>query len=137
MKHKKRPKLPRGLHWHSESQYIWSIWYDAQGKQHKKSAETTDPAKALLFKLRFLEQQEARRESGVEAPDLTDEPLARVAELYFDWKQANNSGRRRWRDTMFNTVLKFFGRQIPVKYIRLPPKFANIRKSAANRSVPP
>ena len=121
MKHKKRPKLPRGLRWHSESQYIWFIWYDAQGKQHKKSAETTDPAKALLFKLRFLEQQEARRESGVEAPDLTNEPLARVAELYFDWKQANNSPETVARERrMFNNVLKFFGRQIPVKYIRLP-----------------
>ncbi len=121
MKHKKRPKLPRGLRWHSESQYIWFIWYDAQGKQHKKSAETTDPAKALLSKLRFLEQQEARRESGVEAPDLTNEPLARVAELYFDWKQANNSAETVARERrMFNTVLKFFGRQIPVKYIRLP-----------------
>ena len=121
MKHKKRPKLPRGLRWHSESQYIWFIWYDAQGKQHKKSAETTDPAKALLFKLRFLEQQEARRESGVEAPDLTNEPLARVAELYFDWKQANNSPETVARERrMFNNVLKFFGRQVPVKYIRLP-----------------
>ena len=48
-----------------------------KGRQHKKSAETTDAARALLFNLRFLEQQEAKREGEVEAPDLANEKLQR------------------------------------------------------------
>ena len=55
------------------------------------STETTDPEKALLFKMRFLEQQETRKADGVESADLTSESLASVAKLYFDWKLANNS----------------------------------------------
>jgi len=64
VKERKRPKLPRGLRWHSESQYIWFVWYDAKGKQHKKSTETTD---------------------------LSNQSLERVTQLYFDWRLANNS----------------------------------------------
>jgi integrase len=57
----------------------------------------------------------------VEPPDLTNQPLARVAELYFEWKLADNSPATVARERrMFNNVLKFFGPQIPVKYIRLP-----------------
>ena len=65
MKNEKRPKLPRGLRRHSESRFIWFTWYDSQGRQHKKSTETSDPEKALLFKMRFLEQQETREADGV------------------------------------------------------------------------
>jgi integrase len=109
------------LRWHSESQYIWFIWYDADGRQRKKSTETTDPSKALLFKMRFLEQQETRKQDGAEPPDLSNQPLARVADLYFEWKLANNSPETVSRERrMFKNVLKFFGPQIPVKYIRLP-----------------
>ena len=121
MKDKKRPKLPRGLRWHSESQFIWFTWYDAQGKQHKKSTETTEPTKALHFKLRFLEEQGTRKADQVESPDLTKEPLEQVAKLYFEWKLANNSPETVARERrMFKNVLKFFGPQRPVKYIRLP-----------------
>jgi hypothetical protein len=67
MKDKKRPKLPRGLRWHSESQFIWFTWYDAQGRQHKKSTETTEPTNALHFKLRFLEEQGTRKADQVES----------------------------------------------------------------------
>jgi len=118
---KKRAKLPRGLRWHSESRFIWFTWYDSQGRQHKKSTETTDPEKALLFKMRFLEQQEIRKADGVESADLTGESLASAAKLYFDWKLANNSPETVSRERrMFKNVLKFFGPQMPVKCIRLP-----------------
>ena len=121
MKDKKRAKLPRGLRWHSESRFIWFTWYDNQGRQHKKSTETSDPEKALLFKLRFLEQQEARKADEVESPDLTQSSLASVSELYFDWKLANNSPETVSRERrMFKNVLKFFGPQVPVNHVRLP-----------------
>lgn len=119
MNNVKRPKLPRGLRWHTASQYIWFVWYDAKGKQHKKSTETTDPAKALLFKLRFLEEQ-ALSGDEPEGDDLTREPLERVAQLYFDWKRANNSADTVAREQrLFNRVLKFFGPKKPIKSIRL------------------
>ena len=121
MKDKKRAKLPRGLRWHSESRFIWFTWYDSQGRQHKKSTETGDPQKALLFKMRFLERQETRQADQVESPDLTQASLASVAELYFDWKLANNSAETVARERrMFKNVLKFFGPLVSVNQLRLP-----------------
>ena len=115
MASKKRLKLPRGLRWHPGSQFIWFTWYDAQGKQHKKSTETGDPEKALLFKMRFVEERETRTADGAESPDLTNEPLERAAKLYFEWKLANNSAETVSRESrMFNNVLKFFGPKMPV-----------------------
>lgn len=121
MKDKKRPKLPRGLTWRPQSQYIWFVWYDANGKQHKKSTETADPARALLFKLRFLEEQgEKGRESTAESVDLTNESLERVSQLYFDWKLANNSTETVARERrIFKRVITFFGPKRQVKSIRL------------------
>jgi len=75
VKNQKRPKLRRGLRWHSGCQYIWFTWYDRDGRQRKKSTETSDPAKALLFKMRFLEQQETRKQERAEPPDLTTEQI--------------------------------------------------------------
>ena len=126
MKDKKRPKLPRGLRWHSQSQYIWFIWYDAQGKQRKKSTETSDPAKAMAFKLRFLEEQAGKEETiEPEGVDLTNESLEHVAQHYFDWKLANNSEDTVLREKrMFKPVLAFLGHKRRVKSIRL----ANIRE---------
>jgi len=121
VKDKKSAKLPRGLRWHSESRFIWFTWYDSQGRQHKKSTETSDPEKALLFKMRFLEQQETRKADGVESPDLTQASLVSVAGLYFDWKLASNSPETVSRERrMFKNVLTFFGPPTPVKCIRLP-----------------
>jgi integrase len=75
----------------------------------------------LLFKLRFLELQEARKADQVESPDLTQSSLASVSELYFDWKLANNSAETVSRERrMFKNVLKFFGPQVPVNHLRLP-----------------
>jgi hypothetical protein len=121
VKNEKRPKLPRGLRWHSESRFIWFTWYDSQGRQHKKSTETSDPEKALLFKMRFLEQQETREADGVESADLRSASLASAATLYFHWKLANNSPETVSRERrMFKNVLKFFGPQTAVRCIRLP-----------------
>jgi len=121
VKDKKRARLPRGLRWHSESQFIWFTWRDAAGRQHQKSTETTDPAKALIFKMQFLEEQETPTTNHVESTDLTNEPLEQVAKLYFDWKLANNSSDTVSRERrMFKNVLKFFGSKTPVRSIRLP-----------------
>jgi integrase len=121
MKHQKRPGLPRGLRWHSESQFIWFTWRDAAGRQHQKSTETTDPAKALIFKMQFLQEKETPTTNYVESTDLTNEPLDQVAKLYFDWKLANNSSDTVSRERrMFKNVVKFFGPKTPVRSIRLP-----------------
>ena len=121
MKQQKRPSLPRGLRWHSASQFIWFTWRDAEGRQHQKSTETTDPAKALIFKLQFLQEQETPTTKFIESVDLTNEPLDKVGKLYFDWKLANNSSDTVSRERrMFKNVLRFFGPQTTVKSIRLP-----------------
>ncbi|HVO78574.1 MAG TPA: hypothetical protein VMT39_01025 [Candidatus Bathyarchaeia archaeon] len=62
MKGTKRPKLPRGLRWRSDSPFIRSIWRDNRGKQHQPSSETAGPAEALSNKLKFLAKQEHERE---------------------------------------------------------------------------
>ncbi|MGB9121177.1 MAG: tyrosine-type recombinase/integrase [Candidatus Angelobacter sp.] len=129
MKDRKRPKLPRGLRWHSESQYIWFVWYDAKGKQHKKSTETTDPAKALLFKLRFLKEH-GEKSQEAETADLSNQSLERVTQLYFDWKVANNSPETVKRERrIFKKVLDFLGQKRAVRTIRL----ANIREYQKKR----
>jgi hypothetical protein len=121
VKDKKRQKLPRGLRWRAQSRFIWFTWYDSQGRRHQKSTETTDPETALLFKMRFLAQQETGEAEEVESLDLKGESLARAAELYFDWKLANNAPETVVRERrMFKNVLKFFGADTPVKSIRLP-----------------
>ena len=118
----KRPRLSYGLRWHSKSQYIWFTWYDAKGRQHKKSTESTDPNKALLFKIRFLEEQKERQEAKPEpeTPDLRNMPLERAAQLYFEWKVANNSVETVAREQrLFKKPVKFFGANTPVRSIRL------------------
>ena len=129
MKDRKRPKLPRGLRWHTESQYIWFVWYDAKGKQHKKSTETTDPTKALLFKLRFLEEH-GEKSQEAETADLSNQSLERVTQLYFDWKLGNNSPETVTRERrIFKKVLDFLGQKRAVRTIRL----ANIREYQKKR----
>lgn len=130
----KRPKLPRGLRWHEGSQYIWFTWRDAGGTQHQKSTETNDPAKALLFKLQFLEEQKQHEERNqhleeqkqqqehhyVEEADLKKEPLKKVAALYFEWKAASSSVTTIAREKrIFKNVEKFFGAGTHVRTIQL------------------
>ena len=123
MSGKKRPKLPRGLRWDPKSPYIFFSWRDLEGKLHQKSTEKTDPAEALLFKMRFLEQQKEKQEDG-EEPELAEYgklQLARVADLYFQWKLADSSEKTINRERrLFKTVLRFFGPERLVKSIRLP-----------------
>ncbi|PYP92246.1 MAG: hypothetical protein DMG65_04685 [Candidatus Angelobacter sp. Gp1-AA117] len=71
MKRKNRPKLPRGLRWDPKSPYILFSWRDADEKLHQKSTEKTDPAEALLFKIRFLEQQKEKADNE-EEPELSE-----------------------------------------------------------------
>ena len=121
MENKRRPKLPRGLRWHAGSQYIWFTWRDARGAQHQKSAETNVPAKALLFKLQFLEEQKQREEQPrVEGPNLKKECLSKVATLYFDWKGANNSATTIEREKrIFKNLERFLGPNTQVRAIKL------------------
>lgn len=121
MENNKRPKLPRGLRWHAGSQYIWFTWRDAHGIQHQKSTETNDPAKALLLKLQFLQEQEQRQEERqIEGADLRKEPLKKVAALYFEWKMANSSATTVAREKrIFKNVEKFFGGNTQVRTIKL------------------
>ena len=87
MKGTKRPKLPRGLRWRSNSPFIWFSWRDSRGKQHQQSTETTDPAEALSNKLKFLAlRQHEREDFQTQANEMGKLPLERVAELYFSWK---------------------------------------------------
>jgi|SRR5579859_428874 len=121
MKDQKQPRLPRGLRWRRESQYIWFTWRNAEGVQRQKSTETTDPAKALSFKMNFLAgQQENREERESESADLSKLPLSQVSELYFEWKAASNSSLTIARERrIFNRVLRYFGQKTPVRSVRL------------------
>lgn len=118
----KRPRLSNGLRWHTKSQFIWFTWYDAKGRQHKKSTESSDPDQALLFKIRFMEEQKDREESksDPETPGMRNMSLERAAQLYFEWKLANNSRETVAREQrLFTTVIKFLGANTPVRSIRL------------------
>jgi len=99
-KQQKRPSLPRGLRWRSDSQFIWFTWRDPEGRQHQKSTETADPAKALIFKIQFLQEQETPTTSHIESNDLTNELLDQVAKLYFDWCRSANHKNSRFTFTL-------------------------------------
>ena len=122
MKGSKRPKLPRGLRWRSNSPFIWFSWRDSRGKQHQQSTETAAPAQALSNKLNFLATKEDEREDlKAQANEMGKLPLERVAELYFDWKAASSSARTIERERrIFAPVLKFFSPKLPIRAITLP-----------------
>jgi integrase len=122
MKGTKRPKLPRGLRWRSNSPFIWFSWRDSRGKQHQQSTETANPAEALSNKLRFLATQEHERaDFKAQANEMGKLPLERVAELYFNWKAASSSARTIERERrIFVPVLRFFSRELRVRAITLP-----------------
>jgi hypothetical protein len=89
MKNRKRPKLSRGLYWDTKSSYIFFKWRDAHGKQHGQCTYTDEPAKALIYKLQFLEKQrETLEHQEIEAEDLGKLPLKKASEMYFNWKTA-------------------------------------------------
>lgn len=104
---KNRKKLPRGLHWDSRSPYIFFKWRDAMGRQRRQSTKTDDPDRALLEKLKFLDQQKQKPEE-VEArtEDLGKLSLNKAADLYFNWKTAKNSTTTIQRERrIFSAVL--------------------------------
>jgi integrase len=121
MKDKKRQRLPRGLHWDPKSQYISFNWRDSRGKQHGQSTHTTDPARALIFKLDFLKKQRASLDQIENATEnLSTLNLRQVSEMYFNWKRASNSANTISREQkMFKSVLRFFGSQTVVRSISL------------------
>ncbi|MGA3128398.1 MAG: hypothetical protein ABSD13_16985 [Candidatus Korobacteraceae bacterium] len=122
MKGTKRPKLPRGLRWRSNSPFIWFSWRDSRGKQHQQSTETADLAEALSNKLKFLAKQEHEREDfKAQANEMGKLALERVAELYFNWKAASCSARTiECERRIFAPVLKFFSSKLPIRAITLP-----------------
>ncbi len=122
MKGSKRPKLPRGLRWRSNSPFIWFSWRDRRGKQHQQSTETADPAEALSNKLKFLAKQQHEQEDfQAQAKEMGKLPLERVAELYFNWKAASSSPRTIERERrIFAPVLKFFSPKLPIRAVTLP-----------------
>jgi integrase len=122
VQNKKRPKLPRGLRWHSRSKFIWFTWRDVRGAQHQKSTETDDPAKALLFKLQFLEEQQLQTQQPpyVEGPNLKKESLSKVAALYFAWKAASSSATTIDREKrIFKNIERFLGPATKVGAIKV------------------
>jgi len=122
MKGTKRPKLPRGLRWRSNSPFIWFSWRDSRGKQHQQSTETADAAEALSNKLRFLAKQEHEHEDfKAQANEMGKLSLERVTELYFNWKAASCSPRTIERERrILAPVLRFFSGKLPIRGITLP-----------------
>lgn len=118
----KKPKLPRGLRWKSDSQFIWFSWRDKRGRQHQQSTEKTDPAEALAEKQKFLAKEEQEREElKAQENDMGKMPLKQVAELYFSWKAASSAASTILRERrVFAPVLMFFASSLPVRSITLP-----------------
>jgi hypothetical protein len=132
VKNSKRPKLPRGLRWDRKSPYIFFSWRDERGTLHQKSTMKIDPAEALLFKMRFLKEQEEKQDpEEPELAELDNLPLREVSERYFSWKIADNAAATVEREKrMFKKVLNFFGPQTRVKWIKLPKirKYQEVRR---------
>ena len=83
MRDKKRPKLPRGLRWKPDSPYIWFSWRDERGRQHQQSTNTADSDEAMVYRIRFLRENQGRvAERRVAALDQSQLPLAKAAELF-------------------------------------------------------
>ncbi|HET8887602.1 MAG TPA: hypothetical protein VFQ41_01760 [Candidatus Angelobacter sp.] len=77
------------------------------GRQRRQSTKTDDPDRALLEKLKFLDQQKQKPEE-VEArtEDLGKLSLNKAADLYFNWKTAKNSTTTIQRERrIFSAVL--------------------------------
>jgi integrase len=121
MKKQKRPHLPRGLRWKSDSRHIWFTWRDSRGKQHQQSTGTDDPATAFGFRQQFLEKsKEEVEEIKAQSAEIGKWPLKRVAAEYFNWKMANSSAATVAREKrIFKPVEKFFASDFRVNAITL------------------
>jgi len=117
----KKAKLPRGLHWKSDSPFIWFTWRDDRGKQHRQSTNTDDPAEAFSFRQQFLEKRKQDLEqTKSSSSDMAKWPLRRVAEEYFNWKCANSSDATVARERrIFKPVEKLFASDFRVNAITL------------------
>jgi len=106
----KKPRLPRGLHWKSDSPFIWFKWRDDRGKQHRQSTGTDDPVQAFSFRQEFIEKQQQKLEEVKCTPaEMGKWPLKKAAEEYFNWKTANSSEATVEREKrIFKPVEKFF-----------------------------
>lgn len=121
MTYGKRPKLPRGLRWKPTSPHIYFSWRDERGNQHQQCTNTTDPAEAMAFKLKFLrEKADPANERKQLSEDRSRLPLEKAAELYFNWKAADISPRTIARERrLFKSVEKFIGPKRPLRSIDL------------------
>ena len=119
MRDKQRPKLPRGLRWKPDSPYIWFSWRDERGRQHQQSTSTADSDEAMVYRIRFLRENQGRvAERRVAALDQTQLPLAKAAELYFAWKAATNApGTIAREKRMFRQVEAHMGPKTPLRLI--------------------
>lgn len=117
----KKPRLPRGLHWKSDSPFIWFKWRDDRGKQHRQSTGTDDPAQAFSFRQEFMEKQQQNvSEAKSGAAEMSKWPLRKVAEEYFHWKTANSSEATVEREKrIFKPVEKFFAAEFRINAITL------------------
>ena len=119
MRDKQRPKLPRGLRWKPDSPYIWFSWRDERGRQHQQSTSTADSDEAMVYRIRFLRENQGRvAERRVAALDQSQLPLAKAAELYFAWKAATNApGTIAREKRMFRQVEAHMGPKTPLRLI--------------------
>lgn len=127
----KKPHLPRGLHWKSDSPFIWFKWRDDRGKQHHESTRTDDPARAFAFRQEFMEK---RKQNVDEVKSASSEmgkwPLKKATEEYFNWKKANSSdGTVKRERRIFKPVERFFSSDFRVNAITL----AHIREYQKER----
>ena len=77
----KKPRLPRGLHWKSDSPFIWFKWRDDRGKQ-RQSTGTDDPVQAFAFRQEFIEKQQQKIEVKCAPAEMGKWPLKKAAEEY-------------------------------------------------------
>jgi len=121
MNKQKRPRLPRGLRWKSDSPHIWFTWRDSRGKQHQQSTGTDDPATAFGFRQQFLEKSKKEvEEIKAQSADIGKWPLKKAATEYFNWKMANSSAATVAREKrIFKPVEKFFASDFRVNAITL------------------
>lgn len=131
MKKQKRPRLPRGLRWKSDSQHIWFTWRDSRGKQHQQSTGSEDPATAFAFRQQFLNKsKEEVEEVKFQSAEIGKWPLKKAAVEYFNWKIANSSVATVAREKrIFKPVEKFFASDFRVNAITL----AHIREYQKER----
>lgn len=126
-----KPRLPRSLHWKSDSPFIWFKGRDDRAKQHRQSTGTDDRVRAFAFRQEFIEKQEQKvEEVKCASAEMGKWRLKKAAEEYFNWKMANSSTATVAREKrIFKPVEKFFASDFRVNAITL----AHIREYQRQR----